>query len=340
MNGVGKFFAAAKRLVWDGRLKRPRFRTIMLIWGSLAVAAALFATDPDTSKLSTLFFGLQLVTPLIAVCAAHFVRKAVFDYPEADLRRLFQEILRGNVAAGLGAIAIALVFIALLLAFTPSKADAADVKTYIPVAAKVYCPELIKEQKQFWADHPQKEVLCALVEHESCVTLTSKRCWSPTSQLKTAREEGAGFGQLTRAYRADGSTRFDAIAEITDQHPALRELSWENVYSRPDLQLRAIILKNKGDYVYLKRLLDSPYVAVQMADAAWNGGRGGVIKERRACGLTKGCNPQEWFGHVENVCLKSRKPIYAGRSACDINRHHVRDVVLTRAPKYKRLLQV
>jgi hypothetical protein len=339
MKKLGNIFKSIGRYLWDARKKRPRFRTILLIWGSIAVLAALFATDPDKSKLSTIFFGLQIVTPLVAVCAAHFTRKAIFDYPESNPRVLFQHVLNGNIAAGLGLLAIAIVFSALIFAFVPS-ANAADVKTYIPAGAKVYCPVLIDKQKELWPDHPQKEVLCALVEHESCVTLTSKRCWSPTSQLKTEREEGAGFGQLTRAYNKDGSTRFDAIAEVSGQHPALRELSWDNVYHRPDLQLIAILLKNRGDFIYFDRLLTRKLVAVQMADAAWNGGRGGVQNERRACGLTKGCDPQQWFGHVELVCLKSKKPLYAGRSACDINRHHVRDVILTRAPKYKKFLQV
>lgn len=67
----------------------------------------------------------------------------------------------------------------------------------------------------------------------------------------------------------------------------------------------------------------------------YNGGMGGVNNERRACGLRKDCNPQFWFDNVERTCMKSKKPLYSGRSACDINRHHVHDVFQVRASKYR-----
>ncbi len=71
------------------------------------------------------------------------------------------------------------------------------------------------------------------------------------------------------------------------------------------------------------------------ADAAYNGGVGGVVKEQRACKLSPGCDPGRWFGHVEMYCMKSKAALYGNRSACDINRHHVKDVLLVRANKYK-----
>jgi hypothetical protein len=70
------------------------------------------------------------------------------------------------------------------------------------------------------------------------------------------------------------------------------------------------------------------------ADAAYNGGIDGVLNERRACGMTDNCDPQQWWGNVERVCLKSKAPLYGTRSACDINRHHVKDVWL-RMDRYK-----
>lgn len=86
----------------------------------------------------------------------------------------------------------------------------------------------------------------------------------------------------------------------------------------------------------------SPYAinsleAYAFADAAYNGGIGGLNKERRACVTIAGCDPSRWFGHVEKYCMKSKVALYGKRSACDINRHHVRDVLLVRAPKYKKL---
>jgi hypothetical protein len=331
-----------KRVFYDGKLKRLRFRNVILVWGSVAVASLLVATDPDSDRITTLFMGLGLISNLLAVLMAHICRKALLDYEEADLRILFREARAGKVSAGLACIAVSIFFVGLLWVFGSffNNAQAADVRTYIPVNANIYLPVLIEEQKKHWPRHPNPAVLAALIEHESCVTLTSKRCWSPTSQLKTAREEGAGFGQITRAYRPDGTLRFDALSEMRSQHPALKEWSWENVYQRPDLQLAAVVLKTKQDFIQILRLVSDRIQALIMTDAAYNGGRRGVMNERRACGLREGCNPDIWFGHVELVCLKSKTPIYSGRSACDINRHHVRDVFLVRTPKYEKLLKI
>jgi membrane-bound lytic murein transglycosylase MltF len=96
-----------------------------------------------------------------------------------------------------------------------------------------------------------------------------------------------------------------------------------------------VILMTRANWNRLDKLVADNDGKLAMTDAAYNGGIGGVLNERRACGLREGCDPNKWFGHVEKVCLKSTKPLYAGRSACDINRHHVHDVLHTRMPKYK-----
>jgi hypothetical protein len=311
---------------------KPRFRYLFLLGGSAVVLGALLATDPDKG-VTTGMLLLSLVTPLLAVGFVHLARKALHDYPEADARRLFGRAGEHPIGAGLALIALAIVAYGLMGLFG-GLARAQDVRTYIPAAAEAHRATFRAEQARHWPDHPRRELLPALVEHESCITLRHSRCWNPSSRLKSAREEGAGLGQITRAWHPDGRLRFDALQEMRDRHPALREWSWANVYQRPDLQLRAVILKTRGDFLAL-HVVEDHGQRLAFADAAYNGGMGGVQKERRACGLKAGCDPQQWFGHVEHACLKSRAPLYAGRSACDINRHHVHDVLVVRSPKYQ-----
>jgi hypothetical protein len=311
---------------------RPRLRHLFMLGGSALVLAALFATDPDKG-ITTGMLLLSLVTPILAVAFAHWARKAMHDYPEADARPLFRKAGEHPIGAGLALIAIAIVIYGLLGLFG-SVAHAESVQTYIPPAAEQYRTMFATEQRADWPDHPQPQLLPALAEHESCISLTHSRCWNPKSRLKTAREEGAGIGQITRAWYPNGKVRFDALAEMRSTHPALRELSWATIYQRPDLQLRALVLKVHGDYRSLGVISD-PLARLAFADAAYNGGMGGVQKERRACGLKTGCDPQKWFGNVEQTCLKSKAALYGTRSACDINRNHVRDVVLVRSPKYR-----
>lgn len=87
-------------------------------------------------------------------------------------------------------------------------------------------------------------------------------------------------------------------------------------------------------YDQLKAFANTTYDAMAFADAAYNGGIRGLQQERRACGMSTDCDPSKWFGHVERYCLKSRVALYGNRSACDINRHHVYDVLVVKLNKY------
>ncbi len=204
---------------------------------------------------------------------------------------------------------------------------------------RFFVPLIRAQLHQIAPEFPYPAYFPALIEHESCISLTHSRCWSPTSRLRTPREEGAGLGQLTRAFNPDGSIRFDALQDVRRLDPTgLNDLRWDTVYDRPDLQVRAVILMVRQTYVRLTPLVPAPYSRVAFTDAAYNGGLGGVMNERRACSLVTGCDPNQWFGHVEHTCTKSRKPLYGNRSACDINRHHVHDVLRVRMPKFQSLL--
>lgn len=205
----------------------------------------------------------------------------------------------------------------------------------IPARAYQYLPTLTAQVNDVLPNFPTPHYFPALIEHESCITLTHPRCWSPTSRLRTEREEGAGLGQLTRAFNPDQTVRFDALQDARRLDPrGLNELRWDTVYQRPDLQMRVIVLMTRQTYNRLTTLIPTHMPRLAMADAAYNGGLGGVMNDRRKCNVTPNCDPNIWFGHVERTCTKSTKPLYGTRSACDINRHHVSDVLLTRMPKY------
>lgn len=309
-----------------------RVRHMVLIGGSLAVIAGLFANDPDSGAASIAWLQAQAL-PLLAVALAFYVAKAFHDYPEADQQDLMRTAGKEPLSSAMVLLYRGIVFAAIVYAFiSPARAQ-------VPHRAHQHLPTVAAELRQHWPQVPMVEYIPGLIEHESCISLTHSRCWSPTSRLKTAREEGAGLGQLTRAWRPDGSTRFDALEEMRRAHPALADLSWSNIYQRPDLQIRAVVLKVRGDYRALRDVADE-LERLAMADAAYNGGLGGLQAERRACRMAVGCDPGRWWENVELQCLKSRAPLYGSRSACDINRHHVQDVILHRAPKYRGLLHL
>lgn len=207
---------------------------------------------------------------------------------------------------------------------------------YIPPQAFQYRQTIQNELDNLFPNIPNYNYVPALIEHESCISLKHKRCWNPTSELLTKREQGLGLFQHTRAFRADGTTRFDAVADMKARYKeTLKEASWDTLKTRPDIQIRMGVLGLRDNFKSLYSIRDEN-VRLQMTDAAHNTGLGNVNKKRRACGIAAGCNPQLWFGHVEKQCIGHTKVLYGNRSACDIVTHHVKDVYKVRMPKYQK----
>lgn len=224
---------------------------------------------------------------------------------------------------------------AVTLFFTSLFVQAQDVKTYIPNNAFQFLPMVKSEGLRLMPDMPYPHYFGSLIEHESCISLKHSRCWSPTSELRTKRERGAGLGQLTIAYNEDGSVRFDSLSDLRKANMReLKDLSWSNITQRPDLQIRGLVLMIDKNYDSLFDVKD-PFQRLAMADVGYNAGMGRIKKNRLQCSLTKGCDPSVWFDNVEEHCTASTKPIYAGRSACDIMNHHAEDTLRIRLNKYR-----
>lgn len=212
------------------------------------------------------------------------------------------------------------------------------VRKYIPTRAYKYFPMVIESNIEYLPELVIPDYFGGLIEHESCITLCSKRCWNPKSRLKTKREEGAGLGQLTRVFNRNGTVRWDMLRTLRLRHPKeLKELTWNNIYKRPDLQIKALVLLWRDDYEYLSKSIRNKKEIQWFVDSAYNGGFKWLNRERIMCKFTKGCDPDLWFNNVEKMkSRRARRKLYGTRTAWDINRHHVRDVRL-RSKKYKKL---
>lgn len=218
-----------------------------------------------------------------------------------------------------------------------SVALAQDARTFVPSGAEVHAPVLVERQRAIWPRAPEPWTLAGLIEQESCISLTHSRCWNPRAELRTSREYGFGFGQITVAYRADGSERFNKFEELRTAHDSLRGWTWADRHN-PGYQLTAVVEMNLALW---RRIAASPGETVQdqwaFVLSSYNGGVAGLLQDRRLCANTRGCDPGRWFGHVENTSLKSRapQPGYGNRSWFEINRSHVRNVMTLRRDKYQ-----
>jgi hypothetical protein len=318
--------------------KRWRWWAVLVL-PVVVIAVNSFGPDGWREPLVRL---LWLSWAAVCLAMAHSGRKALFDYAEGS--EAWRKAMGHPIGAGLAFLGLCIVSVGLFLGLVSfARADAPDVQTFVPTAAVRLAPVATAEIERTWPAMHRRSYLGALVEQETCISLTHRTCWSPQARLLTSREEGAGLGQITRAWDAAGNLRFDALAETRALAQVdLAELDWQTVYTRADLGLRAALVKVKDCDARLQRLghfADLDRVA--FCDAAYNGGWGGMVQDRARCALQPGCDPAQWFGHVEATSGKSRTKWQGyGQSAFDINRGHVRATVIVRRPKYLPLLGV
>ncbi len=289
---------------------------------------------------------LWLSWTAVAVAVALSASKAMADY--AHGRDAWIKALEHPIGAGLAFLALCVLrgamVVSIVWASMTQFAQAGEVPARQPAGlarAEAMAPMIVDEINAHWPKIPRRSYLGALFEQESCRSLSHSMCWSSTARLKTSREEGGGLAQLTRAWTKTGALRFDSLDEVRRMAPsALEDLDWQSVYERPELSVRAAIIKLRGCDARLQALspdLDA-LVRVAFCDAAYNGGWSHLQQDRQLCTLRAGCDADQWFGHVELHSVKSREKWQGyGQSAYDINREHVRNTVPLHSRRMKYL---
>lgn len=313
-------------------IERKRWADLARTVGLIALGLLMFYGSTPFAKwlgessLSYLGYICGILVLLVGI--THPLRRMLFPY--IDLRRVAAQAVKDPVGAGLVFLGMCFVIGCLIFASTNVKAQE------VPEKAKLYAPILAKEANDHWAEFQPTHYFAGQVEKESCITLKHSKCWDPKSELKTPREQGVGFGQITR------TERFDALQELKDVHPKeLKEWAWDkpSLYD-PKLQLRGLVLKNKDNY---SRILGTKTEQDRLAMmlVAYNGGMGRVVNDRKLCSATKGCDSTQWFGHTEHTSvLKNVAKVKGyGKSFFTINREYPGSILHVRSEKYKSLMR-
>lgn len=311
------------------RLMRDLARTaVPLLLGILMI----YIAEPLARMLGLPALAPASVVGGMTMCGAaltHPLRRLLFPY--LDLGRVMSKATETSDGAGRVVIGVCIV-LGFLLMTLGSSARAGT----LPPNAERYLPVLVAEQQTHWPGMPMPSALAAQVEQETCISLKHPRCWSPRAELRTMRERGVGLGQITR------TTRFDSLAELRGQFPRqLAGWAWDDdsLYD-PRLQLRALVLMDLRNWGAIRGTASSED-RLAMTLAAYNGGLGGLVRDRALCGGTPGCDPRRWVGHTERTCTKAKTtaPGY-GRSWCDINREYPRNIMGPRRGKYLQRMGV
>ena len=201
----------------------------------------------------------------------------------------------------------------------------------IPALAAVYIPVLAAVLTALWPAMPDRPLLAAQIEQETCISLKHSKCWNPRAELKTSREYGFGLGQLTV------TEKFNNFVAAKGWDKSLADWQWEDRF-RADMQLRALVAYDRNLYSQI-RFGASDRDRLAFMFSAYNGGLGGVLKDRRMCAAVSGCDPDRWFGHIEHHSFRSKTAVSGyGKSFFEINREYVRNVMDVRVTKYRGLL--
>lgn len=257
--------------------------------------------------------------------------------PHVDTQLCYNEAVTGkNTAAGLVYLGrVVLMGIVLFLLVTGARAGELE---RLPPNAIKYSPLLVAEKTTYWNDMKLVSIMGAQIEQETCTSLRSATCWSPLAELKTSREKGIGFGQLTKAYSSNGVIRFDALKALLNKYPKeLRGYSWSS-FKDPTLSMRAYVLMIRDTNKAIKGAA-SQLDQFAFSLSAFNGGAGGLSNARLSCRAKAGCDSTKWFDNVENTGLQSKMvlPGYGGQSPFSINRTYVSNVIKVRRVRYLTL---
>jgi hypothetical protein len=181
----------------------------------------------------------------------------------------------------------------------------------LPGDAAQLLPVLDTEINTYWSDLLYRPWMAAIPDQEAN--------WKLKAKLQTSREFGCGLGQFTKAYDAKGNVRFDALEETKRLSPSLKGWTWADCYNA-QYQLRGLVLKMKSNNRNCSSVMDDQRNIKACNAASYNGGFGSVTKRIRLCRMTLGCEPGEWFGHLENQCAQSNVKVAGyGESFCMIN---------------------
>jgi hypothetical protein len=197
--------------------------------------------------------------------------------------------------------------------------------------ADQYIPAVIVESKKTFPLLTKPILIAGQIEQETCASI--KKCWNPKTELKTSREYGFGLGQLTIAYKADGTERMNNFKYAKTLDKSLADWKWEDRYN-PSYQIRTMIVMDRIAYNQMS-FAKNDIERQAFMFSAYNGGVGGVLKDRTLCKATKGCDPSVWFGNVEKYSFKNKVAVKGyGKSFFEINREYVQFIMNTRWMKY------
>lgn len=212
---------------------------------------------------------------------------------------------------------IALLITILLITVPASHAGVLD-------RAQPYLPQLSKSIDRQWPGMPLRENTAGQVEQESS--------WKKSATLKTSRELGRGLVQLTIAYRADGSERFNAYQDAM-RLKIMSTWDWRHDPYNVDYQLTYLVLTDRSNFVMVRRYMINDIEAWRAALVCYNAGPGRWLT-RRTMAKQMGLLNDRWAEGLEHAHGPRENAVLYGRPLWQAVNEYPR-VIFAKAEKYR-----
>jgi len=177
-----------------------------------------------------------------------------------------------------------------------------------------YRDTYFKWQLSLWPDLRPPNLVASLIYQESN--------WKPKAELKTDREYGIGLSQITIAYKADGSIRFDNFTEAKKKYSQLKDWDYADRFN-VEKHIIFAILEIKSLYSKFSNPSYDNVTRIALTLASYNGGMGGILKEIALCKSDASCNANYWFCNIAYQSVRSKIPVKGyNKSFWQINREY------------------
>ena len=285
----------------------------------IVIGVAVFVFKQMPQLYSALMTLSMLAIILIVVNVAR-----QFLFPHIKLGALIHKASESSIGAAIVFFGTVL-FIMMIVFVSMARADTMTDR------ARPHIPVLQENYQKYWPDAPYKHYMPAQIEQESL--------WKQFAQLKTSRELGRGFSQMTIAYRADGSVRFNKYVEARQRFAELRGWDWQNDAFNTEYNLLFVVLEDHRNFLTYRNFSDdmSRWAATLVC---YNAGCGTVNTRYSICKTTPDCDSSKWFGGLDSVASTGEKSaqIY-GRNLAGERNKYPRTVIYVRSPKYEEFFK-
>jgi uncharacterized membrane protein len=300
------------------RLKEEFKRTWLLLLVTI-IPIALFAEAPQIISVVIVLSMISFVLWVI-----HMQRQWMWPY--LNLGDFVNRAKNSAVASAI-VFATVVLFMMLVVWLAVAKAECYDQKML--KRASPYIPKLVSTFDKYWDKAPLRYFEGGKIEQESS--------WNRLAELHTSRELGVSFSQLTIAYNANGTVRFNKFEEAKARYKELQRWEWKDRFNA-EKNFIFIVLEDRRNFMLMKPYFQDNLNRWAALMIAYNAGSGTVWNRRAICKTTEGCDSSKWFGGLDTVRMLFENKLLYGRPLWKARNEYPDKIIFQRSPKYMGLL--